>query len=615
MVRFHILLLALICMPSTLRAEVKQFGDFQYTSDSSAVIITGYTGKDGAVTIPEQIENLPVKVVGRSAFPQKRALTSVNVPASVKEIEAHVFNGCTSLTKVALSNGLSVIGQQAFSNCTALVGVTIPASVTEIGWGAFESCASLSNIHVEDGSSNFRSVDGVLLDFNKTRLISYPGGKVGSRYSIPEGVNVVGNYAFAGNKHLTHLIIPTSVSLVDWRVFRGCVGLLDIKVAEGNSQYSSVDGVLFDSRRASLVAYPGGRTGSYVIPEGVSEIKSSAFEGKATSLTLPSGVTNVEDRFSECTSLRDIEVVKDNAGFRSVDGVLFNADMTTLIYCPRGKEGFYAIPASVTTIQKYAFADCAGLTRVTIPSGVSKIEDYAFQGRLQGCTALLSIDVAKENSHYSSVDGVLFNKEQTVLIQYPTGKVGNYVIPVGVERIGNLAFSKSKGLSEITIPSGVRSFGFEAFSDCIGLHRVIIPDSVSSFSSGKVFSGCLELATIVFKGKAPETTLAPAYNSYNFSDTSSDFAIYFPPGAAGFTSPIWWGYPAKEGEPPAAPQLPSGPVSWTSNDGKSIKASFVKLEGAAVVVRTEDGKERKVPFSRLSPASVAQAKVFGGAGK
>jgi hypothetical protein len=93
--------------------------------------------------------------------------------------------------------------------------------------------------------------------------------------------------------------------------------------------------------------------------------------------------------------------------------VLFNKAKTTLIQYPTGKTGAYTIPNSVTSIGSNAFADCKKLTSVTIPAGLASIGDYAFYG----CGGLTSINADAGNANYASVDGVLFNKAKTTLIQ------------------------------------------------------------------------------------------------------------------------------------------------------------------------------------------------------
>ncbi len=150
------------------------------------------------------------------------------------------------------------------------------------------------------------------------------------------------------------------------------------------------------------------------------------------------------------------------------------------------------IPNSVTSIGGCAFEGCVCLTSVTIPSSVTSIARYAFSG----CTSLTSINVAAANTAYSSVDGVLFNKDKTELVLYPEGRpYASYSIPSSVTSIGNYAFSGCTSLTSISIPDSVTSIGDSAFRNCTSLTSVDIPNSVTSIGDA-AFYDCTGLTSI-----------------------------------------------------------------------------------------------------------------------
>ncbi|GHU75957.1 hypothetical protein FACS189461_2930 [Spirochaetia bacterium] len=350
--------------------------------------------------------------------------------------------------------------------------------------------------------------------------------------SIPEGVTSIGVCAFAGCAGLTSLTIPASVTTIGDVAFASCTGLTSISIPEGVTSIG-----------LHAFADCTGLT-SISIPESVTSIGEGAFFGCTglTTVTIPAGVASIDDApFINCTGLTSIQVNTNNKNYTSRDGVLFNKTGDTLIACPTGLKGQYAIPAGVTSIRSHAFAHCIGLTSVSIPEGVTTIERYAFsdctgltsvsipasvtsigEGAFLGCIGLTSIQVDTNNKNYLSRNGVLFSKTGDELITCPTGLKGQYAIPAGVTRVWKRAFYGCTGLSSINIPAGVTRIGEEAFRDCTGLSSVSIPESVTRIGE-EAFYGWPGLTSIRIGANVSMGINTSRWLIYSFENGFDDY--------------------------------------------------------------------------------------------
>ncbi len=207
------------------------------------------------------------------------------------------------------------------------------------------------------------------------------------------------------------------------------------------------------------------------IPDTVTEIGSYAFYEwrNLENVVMSKKITKIgESAFSGCSSLASITIP---------------GSVTSI-----GKDAFWncggltsiTISDGVTSIGYEAFFGCSSLTSITIPDSVTSIGNGAFYG----CRSLTSIDVLENNKNYSSVSGVLFNKDKTEIITYPNGKINtSYEIPNSVTSIGQSAFGNCRGLTSITIPDSVTSIGGVAFSWCINLTNITYNGTQAQWNS------------------------------------------------------------------------------------------------------------------------------------
>jgi hypothetical protein len=448
-------------------------GDLAWTLNNGTLTISG-TGpmysapwSDFSASITNVVIEEGVTSIVYGAFRECTGLTSVTIPNSVTSIDGEAFARCTSLTSITIPNSVtSSIGYATFAGCTGLTSVTIGNGVASIGVYAFERCVSLTSVTI---GSSVTSID---------RIAFYSCESLTS-VTIPNSVTSIGEgaFQFAG---LTSVTIPNRVASIGDRAFSGCTGLTSIEVDGSNTAYISIDGVLFNKAQDTLLQYPASKQGAYIIPEGVFWGRAFNYCTGLTSVTIPNSVTSIEEGAFLGTGLTSVTI--PNSVTHIGDGAFAGCDSLTSV----------TIPNSVTYIGDGAFSGCHGLISVAIGSGVTYI---GIGSNPFFCNSLTSIEVDGNNTAYSSVDGVLFDKNKTTFIKYPTDKQGaTYSIPNGVTSIVDGAFYQCR-LQSVTIPDGVTSIGKSVFAGCWSMMSVTIPSSVTSIGD-RAFSGLTSVAIL-----------------------------------------------------------------------------------------------------------------------
>ena len=258
---------------------------------------------------------------------------------------------------------------------------------------------------------------------------------------------------------------------------------------------------------------------------------------------LATAITRIEDfAFYNCTGLKSV-IIPSNLNSIGDDAFSGCTGLTAI-----------TLPASLNSIGDDAFYNCTSLTAMNLPASVTSIADFAFES----CSKLTTFTVDPSNPNYSSTNGVLFDKTQTTLLQFPMGKTGSYTLPSSVTRIGNAAFESCTGLTSLTLPTNLNNIGNYAFFKCTGLTSltilsgltslqegcfqsctkltsVTLPASVNTLGDG-IFYGCSLLKTAIFKGNAPTLGILV------FDLTAAGFKVNFYNETTGFTVPTWNGY-------------------------------------------------------------------------
>ena len=391
--------------------------------------------------VTSQNENT-VEVMGYQTAPTDAltipaTVTYNEVTYTVTGIKEQVFANCSALTSVSLPDGLTSIGNSAFSNCTSLTGITIPSTVTSIGEAAFR----YSGLRTASIGSGVTTIGNNTFDIGNN---TFDNCTSLTEITLPERLTTIGDEAFFNCTSLTGITIPNTVTSIGIAAFR----------------------------------YSGLTTAS--IGNGVTTIGEEAFKdcSALATVSIGSGLTTIgNNAFYACWALTQFNVDEANTAYCSDGGVLFNKDKTTLLQYPAGKtETTYAVPASVTSIAKYAFAGSNALTEVTLPEGLTDIAEYAFAwcrnltkislpesldniGKLAfvECSALTELTVLATTPPTLGTD-VFLNVSRDIPVYVPAASLATYQA-AAVWNEFNLQGTSTAGLPAAAMPESIRMQG------------------------------------------------------------------------------------------------------------------------------------------------------------
>ncbi len=468
--------------------------------------------------------------------------------------------------------------------------VEIPAGVTSIPVGIFTN--RVKTITVSSENTALKAVDNVVYSADGKTLVYYLAGKDDTEFTIPEGVeNVIG----ITNVYLDVLTIGADVIDISANAFSGCSGLQEVTVLSetpatiGENAFPAsaritVPAGTLEAYKSAWAAYAGslfeegvveefvvvngvlteynGTDAEVVIPDNVTSVAANVFRNhpEITKITLPAGLTSIPDgSFTESTSLTHVVFNSTNFADRSQAGRLPTEAqqlfpyMTTLeiganvTRIPRGMFAFTAltsvvVPATVTTIDQYAFYNCESLTSVTLNEGLTTLGIGAFQncaigGTLTIPSTLTSFGANAFAANMQNQISLVYNvpdlqintmSHQTGL--FATANITSVQFGADVVAIPAMMFTGNTTLTAIVLPNTITKIGERAFKNCTNLESAVIPESITVFGS-QCFNGCAKLTGTLTIGANVTSIGYVAFNGTGYTKL-----VYNAVSATGYAS-------------------------------------------------------------------------------
>ena len=478
-------------------------------------------------------DNVQLKEIGAYAFAQCKNLSKITWDpyGFMERIGSHAFLECYKLSELTLPKKLQTIGEYAFA-CSGISEVTIPETVKDIMTGAFARCSltqvefkdavkihgtdetdnilspSYSNVHgafeycrnlkrvifptdetkfVEIGDATFKNtgLSNITLQSNVTTINKEVfSGTAFTDFTFPVGVTEIRDGAFSNCQQLKTLHLPEGVTELSPYVLSGS-GIVDIDISRiekiGKGAFSKCKNLhTIDIPAAVTIladeAFSGSGLTEIVIPENITELGASVFEGCTSldSIHLPGSVASLgASAFKDCTILNDIHI---STGIDSLESSLFEG---CIGLCE------IEIPQNINKIMDTVFKGCTNLDNVIIPSSVSEIYNSVFSG----CTALTTIEMSNNITSDDTFGTNIF--DGCTLLE--TVNIPNS----GITKLPQNMFRNCEALQQITIPSNIATVDKHAFQTCTNLHEITFEEGTQTIVE-EAFIDCTSLDKINF---------------------------------------------------------------------------------------------------------------------
>ncbi|MBQ2988702.1 MAG: leucine-rich repeat domain-containing protein [Clostridia bacterium] len=448
--------------------------------------ISDFNGADQTLVIPREKDGCTVKEIGIGAFLRKGCLKTVVLPDTVEKIDDMAFYECRALEEIVLPDGVTEIGYEAFGLCESL-RICLGKNVREV-----KSCAlrGVRSIAVAEGNPYFCADGGNLYSKDGKTLLQYTPKEDETVFSVPEGVETLGNGAFIGCERLSEIRLPESLRTIGWSVFEGCKGL----------------------RRMTL-------------PDGLVHLGGGAFTDcdSLTEISVGIGLKTIgESVFQGCYSLQRLRYGGNAAAWRAIS---FTEDWADDAPCLR-IETSESVPQSAdgtpSALLDYA-VNTEGKSCTVIGIGLCTDTRLVFPSEIDGF-AVTAIGKSEPPDNGFSENYVYFEGSFA-----GRRDIESVFIPEGVTAVGDCAFRNCSSLKSVWISGSVRYIGASAFEGCRSLESVFLEDGVETVG-WNAFFGCISLAEIripdsvtkihtgAFAGGIAAITASPEHPLYQTAD-------------------------------------------------------------------------------------------------
>lgn len=562
--------------PEIIRAIA---ADIYHMMDMEHGVLTEFHVEPKEVVIPEGI-----RAIGKSCFYNKRGILTIHLPLSLEVIGERAFRNCMNLEHLSLQNTDTKISKDAFKNCTTLKRITLNG----ITYSLTGLPSQAKNRQVPELVHRIHTQLLENFCISGTVLLRYWGNE--ARVTVPDGITIIGERAFAGNEAVGKLILPESVVEIQKEAFADCVVLQTLNFPKGLKRIgrSAFEGCVKLLRAE--------------IPVGVASLSPSIFsrcrklgqviwqKEKEQYEIFEKNSDNIEyEKEGKKKSLEHVEYEKEGEKENS-NYAKYEKEGEKRILREIGQQAFYGcyelkeflFPESLEQIGTLAFYQCHALRNVTLPKAVWRVGAEAFacckglrEVRIEGtitdwgrnifayaeklkkiifcgnqeiipdyiawkCIKLKQVVVsdAVKMVGLAALEGTAFLKECSLPKVLGTifldgrDRIGEVVIPEGITAIAGGAFYGNDRITSVQLPDSLELLGERAFCNCVHLQEIRLPKRVTVISNG-AFAYCTGLERIFAEGKIQEVGEKACYQCFALQEIPDlyqakigDYAFY-----------------------------------------------------------------------------------------